>query len=82
MNKTELLVEVAKELSRAESKFDPYNSAHEGYAVIKEEVDELWEEVKKKEKKRSRSKMRKEAIQIAATALRFVLNVTEESDVS
>lgn len=80
MNRTEMLVEVAKELARAEEKFAPFNSAHEGYAIIKEELDELWAEVMKKKDKRSRKKMRREAIQIAAMGMRFVLNVTDKEE--
>lgn len=36
---------VATELESAQAKFDPMNSAHEGWAVILEEVDELNEDV-------------------------------------
>ena len=43
--------EVAAELERAESKFGSYNSSHEGYAVILEELDELWDVVKLNPKK-------------------------------
>ena len=55
-------------------------SAHEGYAVLLEEVDELWDEVKKNPSKYAhRDKdMRKEAIQIAAMAIRFVLDVCDK----
>ena len=34
---------VGKELSAANERFPQFHSAHEGYAVIKEEVDELKE---------------------------------------
>jgi len=43
--------EVIEELERAEAKFGPFNSSHEGYAVILEELDELWEVVKLNPKK-------------------------------
>lgn len=43
--------EVVEELERAEAKFGPFNSSHEGYAVILEELDELWEVVKLNPKK-------------------------------
>lgn len=38
--------EVVEELERAEAKFGPFNSSHEGYAVLLNEVDELWDVVK------------------------------------
>lgn len=59
-----------------------FNSVHEGYAVLLEEVDELWDEVKKNPLKMAggreqhRQLMRKEAIQVAAMALRFVSELT------
>lgn len=43
--------EVVEELERAEAKFAPFNSSHEGYAVILEELDELWDVVKLNPKK-------------------------------
>lgn len=67
--------EVLHEVMRAMGKFPPFNSAHEGYAVLLEEVDELWDEVKKNQKVRDRSKMRLEALQCAAMAVRFVLDI-------
>jgi hypothetical protein len=61
---------VAAEIKCARSKHKPINSAHEGYAVILEEVEEFWEEVMKKRKDRSADKMRAELVQIAAMAQR------------
>lgn len=69
---------VHKELLKATEKFDSFNSAHEAYSVILEELDELWEEIKKKKENRSKEKLRKEAIQVAAMAVRFVLDVCNE----
>lgn len=40
-----LTAEVLGELARAEMKFPAFNSAHEGYAVLLEEVEELKAEV-------------------------------------
>lgn len=60
------------ELERAQEKFPPFNSAHEGYAVILEEMDELWQEVKHGTKKRQRE----EAVQVAAMALRFLVDIS------
>jgi hypothetical protein len=56
----------------------PYNSAHEGFAILQEEVHELWEHVRKNQSKRSLPEMRKEAIQIAAVALRFASECCDE----
>jgi NTP pyrophosphatase (non-canonical NTP hydrolase) len=66
---------IRQEYSLAAAKFPPFNSAHEGYAVILEELDELWEEIKRKKEDRDLAAMRKEAIQVAAMALRFVRDV-------
>lgn len=37
---------VERELEKARAKHAPINSHHEGYAVILEELDEFWAEVK------------------------------------
>lgn len=63
---------VLMELQQAQEKFDPFASAHEGYAVLLEEVDELWHEVKHG----SLDRQREEAVQVAAMALRFLVDVT------
>ena len=68
--------EVIIELARARSKFRPFTSGHEAYAVILEEVDELWTEVRSNQKTAGRQeRMRKEAIQIAAMALRLIIDM-------
>lgn len=69
---TEIMASVQKELLSAEDKFGPFNTPHEGYAVILEELDELWDEIKRKD--RTLSAMREEAIQVAAMAIRFIKN--------
>lgn len=67
---------MAEELNSAERKFPPFNSAHEGFSILAEEVDELWDEVKKGSKG-SPSDLRAEAIQVAAMAIRFVKDVCD-----
>lgn len=69
-----ILDQVISELRNARDKFPTFNSAHEGYAVILEEVDELWQEVKSKDG--SNARMRNEAKQVAAMGMRFMLDVT------
>jgi glutamyl-tRNA reductase len=73
----EVADQVVEELLKATDRHAPQASAHEGYAVILEELDELWEEVKKRESKRDWYHLRKEAIQVAAMALRFVVDVAD-----
>lgn len=69
----EAVNEVAAELSRAMGKFGAMRGPHEGYAVILEELDELWDEIKRRDL--DPVAMRKEAVQLAAMALRFVADV-------
>jgi len=70
---------VETELLSATKRYGPFRSSHEGYAVIKEELDELWEEIRKKPYHRSHTALRKEAIQVAAMAARFVLDLNEKT---
>ena len=67
--------EVMEEYKRATSKFLPMNSPHEGWAVIREEVDELWDAVKRNDKEHAIENMREEAIQVAAMGIRFLTDI-------
>lgn len=72
-------VMVQEEVRRAKQLWPrPFSCAHEGWAVILEELDELWDEVKLNQKKRDLDKMRKEAVQVAAMAIRFIVEVIDE----
>ena len=70
----EVVEAVLVEHREATSRFPSFRSRHEGYAIIKEELDELWEEIKTKNTDEAR--LRKEAVQLAAMALRFVVDCT------
>ena len=48
----------------------PLASAHEAWAVIAEELEEFWEEVRKKKEARDPAKMRIELLHVAAMAQR------------
>ncbi len=67
---TKEIEDVIKELEFAEKKFAGYNSSHEGYAIIAEELDELWDEVKKHS--HDYKAEYHEAKQVACTAIRFM----------
>jgi hypothetical protein len=76
MNHHDALEAVAKEYGWASANFPPMRSPHEGYAIILEELDELWLEVIKQHHLRSKEDMQKEARQVAAMALRFMVDLT------
>jgi hypothetical protein len=73
-----VLCEVASEIESAKSKWPAFNSCHEGFAVLLEEVDELKQHVWTSQKRRDLEAMRKEAIQVAAMAVRFATEVCNE----
>lgn len=78
------LIETNLEIVRAKNLHGPvdFNSIHEGYAVLLEEVEELWELVKTNPIKAEftavayRDMLRKEALQVAAMAVRFAAELT------
>ncbi len=73
------VLDAHKELLRARSLSPVMHSAHEGYAVLLEEVDELKAHVWMNQKRRDYAAMRKEAIQVAAMALAFAVEVCDEN---
>lgn len=68
--------DVANELTKATERFPAFNSPHEGWAVIREELDELWEHVKANTA--TTFDARSEAIQVAAMALRFAVDLCSD----
>ena len=60
---------IEAEYIRATGKFGAFASTHEGWAVIREELDELWDAIKANA---DTHELRKEAIQVGAMALRFL----------
>ena len=69
MEKSKAIDKILEEYEFAIIKFPTFNSAHEGYAVVKEEVDELWDAIKQNQRQ---EKLASEAKQVAAMALRFL----------
>ena len=67
---------IQPELERVISKFPDFNSSHEGYAVILEELDELWSAIKSKDI--GPYEMTTEAVQVAAMAMRFLVNLCDD----
>lgn len=75
-----IMRKVYKELFSAQMNWPPMNSPHEGYAILLEEVDELWDLVKVNAKKHDHAAMEREAIQVAAMALRFIIDCCGEKE--
>ncbi len=70
---------IKNEYLKATKKFDNFHNAHEGYAVLLEEVDELWENVKLNQSNKDRDLfMMNEAVQVGAMALRFILDCGDQ----
>ena len=67
----DLYEDIADEVLEAMHKHGEYHSLHEGYAVLAEEVDELWDSVRAKWEKRDPAAIRREAVQIAAVAVKI-----------
>lgn len=71
----DVLSAVRAEVERASALHAPYNSAHEGYAVILEELDELFDEVKANRGRAPEGIA--EAVQVAATAIRYIMSLAK-----
>lgn len=74
---------VATELAHARRLHPtPMHSLHEGYAVIKEELEEFWGEVKLKRSQRSKRRMLAEITQVAAMCQRIAedLHIMDHGD--
>lgn len=66
---------MVEELNRARQKFLPMASAHEGFAIVLEEIDELWEIVKQKQSARNYSEFGQEVIQCGAMLIALMTEI-------
>lgn len=64
-------------LEKARAKHKNMNTAHEGYAVILEELDEVWDEVKKLQYHGTddTTQLRKELLHTAAMCVRAIVDL-------
>jgi hypothetical protein len=72
-----IMLAVQREATRAMSLHAPMHNEHEGYAVILEELDELWDEIKLKQSARNPPAIRQEALQVAAMAIRMIYDLED-----
>ena len=70
-----ILDEVRQSLKLGMIKHAPMHSPHEGVSVIREELEELWDHVKADTGRTPEA--RKEALQVAAMAIRYVVDLIE-----
>lgn len=80
MKASDALDQIAAEYLRASTFFPAFTNAHEGYAVLLEEVDELWDAVKLNQSNSERVKqIHIEAKQVAAMAMRIMVDCVPNS---
>lgn len=70
-----LAEEIDDEIARAERHGKQFSSLHEAYAVILEEVDEIWDLTRLKKRGREPGKVRQELIQLAAMAIKAIHSI-------
>ncbi|NIV12909.1 MAG: hypothetical protein GWN62_16995 [Aliifodinibius sp.] len=63
------------EFEKASKKFPDFHSRHEGYAVIKEELDEVWDAIRSNDREQAMVEM----IQVGAMAIRFIQNLHDKN---
>lgn len=64
---------IEREYATAAQRYERFNSPHEGWAVIKEELDELWAEVKAN--RGDQLAAAGEAVQVAAMCVRYLVDL-------
>ena len=72
MDRVKALELMTAEAEKGFMKHGQFNSRHEGYAVIKEELEELWDDIKGDV---SIGLIREEAVHTGAMILRFLIEL-------
>ena len=65
-----ILKDIMEKVEKINGKHPTYNSPHEAYAILLEEVDEVWDEVKIKDQNYTR--MYNEVSDVACVCIRFM----------
>lgn len=68
----EIFEKILKEFQKANDKYPPFRSAHEGYGVLLEEIAEVFDHVRKKPQERNMEELEGELVQVAAMAVKFI----------
>jgi hypothetical protein len=61
---------IEKILTHSENEYGPLASIHQAYGLLFEELDEFWDEVRLKRRRRSAAHIREELFQLAAQAIK------------
>jgi NTP pyrophosphatase (non-canonical NTP hydrolase) len=73
---SKVLTAIGEEVRRAKKVFpENFHNQHEAYGVLLEEVDELWDEIKKNQRNYDLDAQRKEATQAAAMLVRLLVEL-------
>lgn len=71
----EAFKQIENEYLRATDLYPDLHSNHEAYAVIKEEMDELWDAIKKSKETHGNKEIREELIHVGAMVVRYLNNL-------
>lgn len=80
MKRDDVLKMVKIELAYTDTDKPKFHSTHEGFGVLKEEVDELWDEIKASKCVNANRLMVNEAVHVAAMAIKFIENLYRHND--
>ena len=72
MKEKEIFKLIEEEVKRADDRYFPFRSNHEGISVLREEFEELWDEIKLSKNVIGNKRMQEEAVQVAAMAVKFI----------
>jgi hypothetical protein len=78
------IIELIKfELKKASLKYLPFHSTHEGFAILKEEVDELWDAIRLKASNKNRiPNTFEESLHVAAMIVRFIYDLIPTENIT
>lgn len=72
---SDILYDVGIELEEAIARYPSMFTRHDAYAIILEELDEVWDEIKSKDSDFDQKRLRIELTQVAAMCVRAILDL-------